>query len=552
MLALGGLSVEAVAFEMSFSQLFPFSLPLQQILPLFGDLDVPHGLQDASDTPLGPPVIHVGLQLVVDVRQALGTVLLAHLVVGVASVDGPELLLGVVSARVQQLGAEQLRGAQLELAVEIYKGVVVARSAAIHADTEDTLVADGCDRRVEPVVDVDLARRLERTQEDLALRHVFGDVLDELFDGGRWDTKILHHVFVRQPGFVEGHVAGTGVEEGVCDGAGESILGDVKVLEGELAPPEGTVIIAEEVVGKRENDRRDVCGTGRALGLDRRGFFVFGFRVGQHGDLVVVFLEVSLNRVGKPVDLLGGQQRRSGVASRVIDELSKHDNRRVTIEVDAVDVINGRVRGRLLEDVRDSEWFTDRDDLHLDVRFCRNQLDRDQGDETKRAQRTAGFMEEISVALSVGSFNRAVTQHNFNFADGVLEESITVHAALARHAGKPSSTSDALEFHDDLRNKTSCDAMGGQGVHGYIWFGLHCHSFFINREQAMHVTEVDHGISRDLLGSGGGCRTMVHSEVPLFLVEKLDLGLDAPDGCLMLLEEFCGVHLESSTDVYRH
>ncbi|KAJ6438236.1 acetyltransferase, GNAT family [Purpureocillium lavendulum] len=342
---------------------------------------VPHGLENAPHGPaLARARVHIGLELLEDGGQGLGLVLFAHLLVNVLAVDEPELVLGV-----------------LEPAVELVKGLGVARAAAIDADGEDALVGNLGDTLVEARAQADVARGLAGGEEDLQLRQRFVDVRDELGDGAGGDAKVLDHVLVGEARLVQGVVAGAAVEEGVGEAAGERVLRHMEVLEGELAAPEGAVVVAEEVVFRVHVDGR---------GLLRRGPLV----------------EDVLDGVGEPVDLhlledLVGRWR-------LVDEAAEHDGDAALAEVDAVDEVDGIVLGGGLEDVVGLSDVLDELQVDLDVGGGGDELDGEEGDDAKGSEAAGGVLEQVGVVGAAGGLEGAVAEDNLNVGDGVVEEAV--------------------------------------------------------------------------------------------------------------------------------
>lgn len=453
---------------------------------------------------------HVGLELVVDGGEGVGLVLGADLMVDVLVVDGPELVLGVVGACVEQLGTEELCASQLQLAVELDEGFVVVGAAAVDTDGEDALVSDLGDTGVEAGSQADLTSGLARSQEDLELGEGLVDELDELSDGAGGDTEVLHDVLVGQTGLVQGLVAGTAVHEGVGETAGDEVLGHAEVGEGELATPESTMVVAEEVVGQSHVDLGGVLASG-------------------------LLVEVSLHGVGEPVHL---HLLESTLAlGDSINEPAQHDADSVLLEVDTVNEVDRLVACLLLEDAVGRHDILDKLQLDLDVLVGGDKLDSAQGDNTEGTQATGGVLEEVGVVFMVGSLEGAVTKDNLDLADGVAEKTILVHAALSGEARESTADGDTLELHDNLGDNTLLDAVGGEDVHGDLGLALYSHGLLVDGEDAVHVAGVDDLIAGEGHGTGRAGRAMVDTEGLLLGVEVLDPFLNAGDGLVVLLHE---------------
>ena len=82
----------------------------------------------------------------------------------------------------------------------------------------------------------------------------FGDVVDEGLGFGGGHVEVLYDVFGGEAAFVEGVVGDTGAHERIEEPAREAVEGNVEVIEAELAAPEDTLVVAEEVVVGGEAD----------------------------------------------------------------------------------------------------------------------------------------------------------------------------------------------------------------------------------------------------------------------------------------------------------
>ena len=103
----------------------------------------------------------------------------------------------------------------------------------------------------------------------------------ELDSSGPGEAEVLDDVLVGDAGLVEGVVAGTGIEEGVGEASSDAVVGYVEMFKGELATPEGSVIITEEVILKWKNDSLDLSLQGCLDGVGEP----MNLHFGEKGDL---------------------------------------------------------------------------------------------------------------------------------------------------------------------------------------------------------------------------------------------------------------------------
>ncbi|PNY28902.1 hypothetical protein TCAP_01167, partial [Tolypocladium capitatum] len=253
-----------------------------------------------------------------------------------------------------------------------------------------------------------------------------------------------------------------------------------------------------------------------------------------------LLVEDFFDGVGKPVDLhlledLGGRRR-------LVDEAAKHDGDAALAEVDAVDEVDVVDRGGVLEYVVRLADVVAQLEVDLDVGLGVDELDGDEGDDAEGAQAPGGVLEEVGIVGAAGRLEGAVAEDNLNVGDGVAEQAVAVHAALAGEARVAAADGDALELHDDLGHDAALEAVGGEQVHGHLGLGLDRHGVEVDGEDAVHVAGVDDGVAAELHRARGARGAMVDAEVLLAVVEVPDLLLDARNGSAVLLEELGLVH----------
>lgn len=236
------------------------------------------------------------------------------------------------------------------------------------------------------------------------------------------------------------------------------------MLERQLAAPESTVVVSEEVVG--------CVHVERAWLLLRR-----------------TSVESRLDGVGEPMHLHLLEYLRRG--RRRVNESAKHDGNAALAEVDSVNIVDRFVLGRFLKDIVRLADVVKELDVELHIGLGRNQFDGEQGHDAEGAQAAGGMFKQVGVVGAARGLESAVTQDNLDVGDGVVEQAIAVHAALGGEAGVSAADGDALELHDNFWDDAMLQAVCGECVHRDFGLGLDRHGLEIDGEYAIHVAGVD-------------------------------------------------------------